>query len=409
MEQALQISLLKTLLHRLEHGENHDAGCQVVNPATVYTAPDLAQREWQTFFLDHPQIIGLSGDLPAPGHYLALEDFGVPILAVRDESGRFRAFVNACRHRGSQLVPPGRGTATRFVCPFHGWMYRATGELAGITEPAQFGAIDRTCLGLVELPAAEHCGLLFVHPQPGAALEVSSLLGGLEAELASWDLGRQRFTGQNEVKTRMNWKLANDTFGETYHFKRLHRDTVDHIAEGDVATYHIFGRNHRFVFPTKAMAKLRTKPEARWRIGGSTTVLYYLFPNIQLAVTDRQITLFRIYPEGADPTRSATQISHYFTEEALAGLAAGNKTIIDHRNIYDPAARDGNAILSFEGLMEIINSTLEQQDYRMAEATQRTAASGRIPEFIFGRNEAPLHHFHNTFRAALDLPPLRQR
>ena len=58
--------------------------------------------------------------------------------------------------------------------------------------------------------------------------------------------------------------------------------------------------------------------------------------------------------------------------------------------------------------MEIIDSTLENEDYRMGETTQQTAESGVLDHLVFGRNEAPLHHFHNTFRAALDMPPLQR-
>ena len=35
-------------------------------------------------------------------------DFGVPVLAVRDDQGTFRAFLNVCRHRGVQLEAEGR-------------------------------------------------------------------------------------------------------------------------------------------------------------------------------------------------------------------------------------------------------------------------------------------------------------
>jgi hypothetical protein len=37
---------------------------------------------------------------------------------------------------------------------------------------------------------------------------------------------------------------------------------------------------------------------------------------------------------------------------------------------------------------------------------QRNLASGRIEQVLFGRNEAPLHHYHQTFRKALGLSPL---
>ena len=44
----------------------------------------------------------------------------------------------------------------------------------------------------------------------------------------------------------------------------------------------------------------------------------------------------------------------------------------------------------------------------MGETTQKSAETGIVKEFIFGRNEPALHHYHNTFREALNLPPLRK-
>ena len=56
-------------------------------PTAVYTCPEQAAREWQLFFQEHPQLIGLSGDLPEPGSYVSLDDFGIPVLATRDAFG----------------------------------------------------------------------------------------------------------------------------------------------------------------------------------------------------------------------------------------------------------------------------------------------------------------------------------
>ena len=121
MKQSEKVRILTELLRKVENGVNVDAGKQVKNPTNTYACADIARREWDLLFKQHAQIIGLSGDLPAPGAYLTLDDFGVPILATRDSTGKFRAFLNACRHRGTKLVTNSRGFAKSFVCPFHGW------------------------------------------------------------------------------------------------------------------------------------------------------------------------------------------------------------------------------------------------------------------------------------------------
>ena len=63
---------------------------------------------------------------------------------------------------------------------------------------------------------------------------------------------------------------------------------------------------------------------------------------------------------------------------------------------------------SHEATMEIVRSTLEHQDYAMVATTHRAAESGALSHITFGRNELPLHHFHNTFRVDLGLPPLEK-
>ena len=409
MQHALQTRILDELLTHIDAGSNADAGQQMRVPVAIYTDPELAAKEYRAFFREHPQLVGLSGDLPEPGSYLCTRDFGVPLLATRDADGRFRAFLNACRHRGAALVEQRRGRARRFVCPFHGWTYGGDGRLAGVTEVEQFGDVDRACNGLVELPAEERYGLLWVHPRPDGELDVDALLGGLAPEFADWNAGNRVFAAEREFDMAMNWKLANDTFGETYHFSRLHRDTLGQLFIGDVLAYETFERNHRAVFPARTIEKLRSRPRDDWRIDAVTTVLYYLFPNIQITMSERQITLFRIYPDADNPGRSHTRVSHYFSAEALAQIDSGEKTVIDERTVYDRSARDGNAIVSPEAAMEILDSTVEHEDFRMAEHTQRAAESGLMSHFTFGRNEAPLQHFHRGYREALGLPPFECR
>ena len=40
--------------------------------------------------------------------------------------------------------------------------------------------------------------------------------------------------GETVIEGRLNWKLANDTFGETYHFSRLHKNTLGQVFHADV-------------------------------------------------------------------------------------------------------------------------------------------------------------------------------
>ena len=141
MDKHTQIRILKDLLDKLDTKENVDAGVMYQNPASVYTCPDIAIKEWKTFFKGHAQLIGLSNDLPKQGSYLTMDDFGVPILATRSRDGQCRAFLNICRHRGVQVEQNSNGPRSTFSCPFHQWTYNNQGDLIAIPDEHQFGAI----------------------------------------------------------------------------------------------------------------------------------------------------------------------------------------------------------------------------------------------------------------------------
>jgi phenylpropionate dioxygenase-like ring-hydroxylating dioxygenase large terminal subunit len=253
MDNTRQIEIIDELFRQRDQGVNVDAGQQMLHDARVYSCPERAEQEWQQLFTQHPQVIGLSADLPADNSYCTVDDFGLPILATRDANGVFHAFVNACRHRGTRLSDESRGNAVGFSCPFHGWAYSNQGELKGVRREKDFGAVDKPCNSLLELPAIEHGGLLVVHPQLNGQIDIDDLLGKLGDELLEFGLDSMVFQNNSFIDMNLNWKLANDTFGETYHFAVLHKNTLAKLAYGDATGYEELGRNHRFVF-MRAMA-----------------------------------------------------------------------------------------------------------------------------------------------------------
>jgi phenylpropionate dioxygenase-like ring-hydroxylating dioxygenase large terminal subunit len=383
MKKEEQIKQLKLLMQRLDDGTTVDAGVILKNPASAYTCAELASREWETFFRGHPQLLGLSGDLPAPGSFLTTSDFGIPILATRGRDGHFRAFLNVCRHRGVVLETERSGKRNHFSCPFHAWTYANTGELVSLPKPSHFGDIDKSCHGLIPLPAEERYGLLFVHPQPGAELDAEALLGGLAPEFESWGWSDLINIGHDSYDMPLNWKLTMDTFGETYHFTSLHKNTLAQNFYGNVQCYDTYDRNHRMILCLKAIDELRDRPEESWHINEGSFPVYYLFPNVQLNISSFGMILVRAYPDPQNTGRSISRISFY--SRAL------------------PLETNREEIL---GISKIFAEIIRDEDYAAAARSQLGAASGLQEHVIFGRNEPALHHYHNTYRAALGMEPL---
>ena len=390
MRHDVQVRLIEEMLERLDAGTNIDEGGIRRNPTSAYTDPDLAAREWDAFFRHHPQIIGLSGDLPEPGSYFTISDFGVPVIASREQDGAFVAMVNACRHRGALVVEEERGTARRFTCRFHNWTYDNSGDLVGLPKRDHFGDIDTSCHGLIRLPAVEKHGLLFVHPDPDGVIDVENLLTvEFAEELASWKLDELVVADRDNYDVACNWKLANDTFGETYHFPALHQNTINLGFHGNVSCYETFGRNHRFLLCRRAIDEMRNLPKEQWNIAVATLPAYYLFPNVQLLPTVDGCFFIRIYAQAGNPGRHTSRIT-FFLRKGVAEASEGAQARAEQEKT----------------LAQLFASIIRDEDYAMGASQQTTANSGALKEVIYGRNERPLHHYHNTFRTALGMEPL---
>lgn len=394
MEKKEQIRVIRGLMHYLDTDTNVDAGSQVRNPASSYTCPDIASKEWDGFFQDYPNVLGLSGDLPGPGSFFTSNDLGKPILCTRDKDGEFHAFLNVCRHRGTLLEDATRGEKHLFSCPFHAWGYSGKGDLVAVPREDHFGPVDKSCHGLATLPAIEKYGLLFVNPNPDGTLDIDDLLGAdLARELESWQVDKFTYDGETTYQHAMNWKLAVDTFGETYHFNVLHKNTLAADLYGNAQMYDTFKRNHRMMLCLRNIDTLREQPEEDWHILGAGLPVYYLFPNIQLIFGRGGPTLVRIYPDGPDPHNSHSRISFYL-DPAIAELALASERQAHYENIQ---AR-------MQGFADVI----EKEDYVAAASSHVGIASGALEYLTFGRNEPALHHYHNTYREALGLPPLER-
>lgn len=382
MDRRKQVAILKQLLEHVERGTTTHTDATQWNDASLYTSADVLRLEKERLFLARPLVAGLSGDLPRPGSFVSADILGVPVALVRGPDRRVRAFLNSCRHRGTRLLSEAYGDATRIACPFHGWSYDLEGRLVGVPRKSSFGEFDRASFGLVELPAAEKHGIIWIRLHPGPPFEPDETLGGLGAELDGWDLAAKYPFDIRMVRRRMNWKLAIDTFGETYHFEILHRRTLDPYFHSNVLCYETFGENHRMVSAARTIDGLRSAPETDWKLRPHSTVAYFLFPNTQLLVDRRSVETYRIFPDGDSPDRAVVVQSVYLDGEPTS------------EREKERAGR----------IVEELNAVILEEDFEAAERAQAGLSSGLLPGVVYGRNEPALHHYRRAFRAALGTP-----
>ena len=272
----------------------------------------------------------------------------------------------------------------RLALGVKGLSWRSVQTPMVLPKPDHFGKIDKSCHGLVSLPAVERYGFLWVHPKPEGQIDLDKVLGGLAPEFEAWDWEGLENFGSEVWEDRLNWKLSMDTFGETYHFSSLHKNTLFQNFHAHVREYDTFGRNHRMTLVTRGIDEMRNLPEETWHISQGAFPVYYLFPNIQVNVAPFGFVLVRVYPNPADPTRrTITRVGYYARPEMMEERGEQIKEIL------------GN----FAGI-------IRDEDYHVAARSQLGAEAGVPDHTIFGRNEPALHHYHNTYREALGMEPL---
>jgi phenylpropionate dioxygenase-like ring-hydroxylating dioxygenase large terminal subunit len=191
-------------------------------PWSWYADPAVYRREQERIFRRAWQYAGHTGQLPGPGSYFAARAGDVPIVVVRDRTGELRAFLNVCRHRGSQLVD-GDGRRETIQCPYHGWTYDLDGTLRAAPRAEREGAFDKSELGLVPVAVDTWGPLVFVNPDAAAA-PLADTLGNLPdlVRAAGIDLDTLAHRLRSDFVLEANWKIAAENFLECYHCQIAH-------------------------------------------------------------------------------------------------------------------------------------------------------------------------------------------
>jgi len=379
MQHQTQVDLTREILGHLEARSTCLADDVTYTPTSVYTDPAWLQREKAVLFRRYPLLMGLSCQLAEPGSYLTDDFSGVPVLVTRTAGGELKAFLNVCRHRGAR-VAQGCGKVRRnFVCPYHGWSYDSDGKLVGIPDRNSFAGVDADERGLVELPAAERHGMIWVTPTPGGGIDVDGHLAGLGEELSSYDFGRYHHYETRVLRQQMNWKIVIDTFLEPYHFGVLHANTVGPIFVPNLCLFHPFGPHLRETLPRRSIVDLQQQPEADWDLITHTAIVYVLFPNTVFVMQADHVETWRVYPVGDAVDACVMYLDFYIPE---------------------PAESDG-ARRHWDRNMDLAIRTVAEEDFPTGEGIQSGFASGAQDQLVFGRNEPALAHFERSVQAAL--------
>jgi phenylpropionate dioxygenase-like ring-hydroxylating dioxygenase large terminal subunit len=382
MQKEIQLKLMRRVLAHIEQGTT-DLGPDIErNTSESYASEQRLAREESILFRNHPLVMALSCQMPARGDYVTNDLTGMPILVVRGDDGRVRAFVNSCAHRGAR-VAEGHGNRRSLTCPYHGWSYNLEGCLRGIPDQRNFPGVEKSTHGLAPLPAAERNGMVWVLPNPDAPpdLDIGAYLGQpLDDELASYGVDKYHHYETRVIKRKMNWKLAIDTFLEPYHLGVLHRNTVAPLFYSNVCLFDAFGQHLREVLPRRSLETQKDLPEAAWEFVPNNTLVYVLFPNTVFVVQVDHIETWRVFP--------------------VKGKVDECEMFLD---FFSPNPIDTDSARRYWSRnMDVTIRTVCEEDFPTCEGMQFAFNASPRKEVVYGRNEPALAHFQRAIREAVE-------
>jgi len=339
-------------------------------PVEHYRSDERFRTELSSVLRRTPTGFCPSAALAEPGAYLARNAAGIPIVAVRGQDGRARAFRNACRHRGTELVRDA-GCEKALVCRYHSWTYDLDGRLRHVPDEHGFPGLDKSTRGLVPVETTERDGLIFVQ-QDGPPIDPD--LDGITLPTSSAGL---RLLGMDERDVEVNWKIAIEGFLEGYHIRSTHAETFYPVQFDNLNVVETFGRHGRIAFPYRAIGKLRNVPPAERSADGKLTYVYHLFPNTMVATFPGRVFFVVLEPLSVDRTRFLTWA------------------------LTDRPREDDTAAAMLEQAQAFVDRGAAE-DREVACAIQRSLGSGANEFFEFGLFETLIGHFHRNLRATLE-------
>lgn len=362
-----------------------------LHPA-LYTDPEVHQLELDRVFGRAWVGVGLTSELSDPGTVLVrhLGHRSILLTTDRDQGpdGRpqVRAFLNSCRHRGTELAPADCTVRSTLRCPYHRWGYQLDGTLVSTPRYDAPAEAATGQLDLIPVRVATWGCLIFACLDP-ATPPLDVWLGDLGPRLAGYQLDTWEVEDRVVVDIAANWKLISENFQEYYHLPWVHPGlaTVSRVEDhyryqgsgmycGQTTTPVTDGDGETWL-------SLPPKPglDPSDRVSGRHIAI---FPNIVLSILPNHTFVMRLEPRG--PGRTVEHCTW------LLPPADGPR----------PPSRDQGFAAIRQFWIDVNN-----EDIDIVERSQRGLEAGAVPPGpLVPRFEEPLHRFHNILADHLTMP-----
>jgi phenylpropionate dioxygenase-like ring-hydroxylating dioxygenase large terminal subunit len=378
-----EIDIIRRTLRYCEAGTTHMESGLLRNPVSHYANAQRLAQEQAILFREFPIVVGHVSQLASAGDFFTHDETGVPMLVTRTRQGAVKAFMNVCRHRGARIVTEAGGNATTFSCPYHAWTYDLEGRLRGLRQPAGFADLDKSEHGLIELPAFERYGMIWVRPSVSEApISIDAWLAPMAEQLASADMASLVVHKAWSVELNMGWRIALEGFQESYHFCSAHKQTACSAYLDNQSVFVDHYPHFRHAVPLAQTVELQQQPEADWDYRANYMDQNYLFPCNFVQVMTDHVFIHSVIPMG--PGKSVFKCIMLVPDDVdLSAEQRAKKTRYWEANY--------NVVCTVFG-----------EDFAIGEGIQQGLSTGVNEHFVIGQFEAGIQLAEKAISDALD-------
>jgi benzoate/toluate 1,2-dioxygenase subunit alpha len=199
----------------------------------IYEDPAIFELEMDRVFAHAWVYVGHESQVPNVGDFFCANIGTQPLVMARHTDNKVYVLHNRCGHRGVQVVNTQQGNAKLLRCMFHGWTFRANGEVAGVTQPEGYATdlkLDPVAYGMPKVARMEsYLGFVFVSLSPtGPSFKeyFGGALSALDDLVAYAPDGEVELTGGVlRYAYPGNWKFQADNSCDMYHVVYSHESS----------------------------------------------------------------------------------------------------------------------------------------------------------------------------------------
>ena len=215
-------------------------------PVARYISRENHELEKEHLWARVWQMACHEDDFPNVGDVVPYDIATMSFLVVRVAENEYKAYYNACLHRGRKLREQRGKSLTELRCPFHGWSWNLDGSLKQIPCAYDFTDLDRSSEALPEVKLDRWGRFIFINPDPDSG-PLGDFLGDLGTQFETLPYDNRYKTVHVAKVMRANWKVVQEGFMESYHVLLTHPHILTGGAHDSCTKYDAFGNYSRAI------------------------------------------------------------------------------------------------------------------------------------------------------------------